>query len=71
MDVRVKRRRDNICIAKADSHVYLQNMYDDYEIRTEILKSKQFYNNTFETAVNYEELMNLKRKIHTLHQELN
>lgn len=56
-------RRDNICIAKADSQVYLQNMYDDYEIRTEILKSKQFYNNTFETAVNYEELMNLKRKL--------
>ena len=56
-------RRDNIWIAKADSQVYLQNMYDDYEIRTEILKSKQFYNNTFETAVNYEELMNLKRKL--------
>ena len=56
-------RRDNILIAKADSQVYLSNMYDDYDMRSEILKSKQFYNNAFETAVNYEELMNLKRKM--------
>lgn len=56
-------RRDNILIAKADAQVYLSNMYDDYEMRSELLKSKQFYNNAFETAVNYEELMNLKRKM--------
>ena len=56
-------RRDNIWIAKADSQVYLSNMYDDYEIRTELLKSRQFYNNAFQTAVNYEELMNMKRKL--------
>ncbi len=56
-------RRDNIWIAKTDSKVYLSNMYEDYEIRTELLKSRQFYNNTFQTAVNYEELMNMKRKL--------
>ncbi len=56
-------RRDNIWIAKADSKVYLSNMYEDYEIRTELLKSRQFYNNAFQTAVNYEELMNMKRKL--------
>lgn len=56
-------RRDNIWIAKADSQVYLSNMYDDYEIRTELLKSRQFYNNAFQTAVNYDELMNMKRKL--------
>jgi hypothetical protein len=56
-------RRDNIWIAKTDSQVYLTNMYDDYEIRTELLKSRQFYNNAFQTAVNYNELMNLKRKL--------
>ena len=56
-------RRDNIWIAKADEKVALSNMYDNYEIRTELLKSKQFYNNTFQTAVNYEELMNMKRKL--------
>jgi AAA15 family ATPase/GTPase len=56
-------RRDNIWIAKSDSKVYLSNMYADYEIRTELLKSKQFYNNAFQTAVNYDELMNMKRKL--------
>lgn len=56
-------RRDNIWIAKTDSKVYLSNMYEDYEIRTELLKSRQFYNNAFQTAVNYEELMNMKRKL--------
>lgn len=56
-------RRDNIWIAKASEKVYLNNMYEDYEIRTELLKSKQFYNNAFQTAVNYEELMNMKRML--------
>jgi AAA15 family ATPase/GTPase len=56
-------RRDNIWIAKTDSKVYLSNMYEDYEIRTELLKSRQFYNNAFQTAVNYDELMNMKRKL--------
>ena len=56
-------RRDNIWIAKSDGKVALSNMYDNYEIRTELLKSKQFYNNVFQTAVNYEELMNMKRKL--------
>jgi len=56
-------RRDNIWIAKMDSKVYLSNMYEDYEVRPELLKSRQFYNNAFQTAVNYEELMNMKRKL--------
>lgn len=56
-------RRDNIWIAKTNPLVYLSNMYDNYEIRTELLKSRQFYNNAFQTAVNYEELMNMKRKL--------
>ena len=38
-------------------------IYIDEDVRTELLKSKQFYNNTFQTAVNYEELMNMKRKL--------
>ena len=32
-------------------------------IRPELLKSKQFYNNVFETAVNYDELMQLKKEL--------
>ena len=56
-------RQDNIWIAQATEKVQLKNMYEEYGIRPELLKSKQFYNNAFETAVNYNELMNLKRKL--------
>lgn len=56
-------RQDNIWITKVEKQVLLSNMYDDYNLRPELLKSKQFYNNTFNTSVNYEELMNLKRKL--------
>lgn len=56
-------RQDNIWIAKSDNKVHLENMYTTYNIRPELLKSKQFYDNTFNTAVNYAELMNLKRKL--------
>ena len=54
-------RQDNIWIAKAQEEVSLENMYEQYNIRTELLKSRQFYNNTFDTAVNYEDLMSLKK----------
>lgn len=56
-------RQDNIWISKADGQVYLTNMYEGYNVRPELLKSRQFYNNAFQTSVNYEELMNLKRKL--------
>ncbi len=59
-------RKDNIWIAKSDEKVYLQNMHDVYKennIRPELLKSKQFYNNTFDTAVNYKALMDFKREL--------
>lgn len=56
-------RQDNIWICKSGKYVSLSNMYEDYQIRTELLKSKQYYNNAFQTAVNYEELMSLKRKL--------
>ena len=56
-------RQDNIYIAKSDNKVYLTNMYEGFNIRPELLKSKQFYNNVFETAVNYDELMQLKKEL--------
>ena len=56
-------RRDNIYIARADIKVNLVNMYSNYKIRTELLKSRQFYNNVFQTAVNYDELMSLKKEL--------
>lgn len=56
-------RQDNIFIARADKNVHLTNMYSSYDIRPELLKSRQFYNNVFQTAVNYEELMRLKKEL--------
>ena len=37
-------------------------MYEHYNIRPELLKSRQFYNNAFDTSVNYEDLMALKQE---------
>ena len=54
-------RQDNIWICKSNGHVHLSNMYEDYQIRAALLKSKQYYNNAFQTAVNYDDLMELKK----------
>lgn len=56
-------RQDNIWIAKSSTKIYLENMYEIYGIRPEILKSRQFYNNAFGTSVNYEDLMALKKEL--------
>lgn len=56
-------RQDNIWISQAENQVRLKNMYEDFQVRPELLKSRQFYGNAFQTAVNYTELMNLKRKL--------
>lgn len=56
-------RQDNIWICKANSCIHLSNMYEDYHIRPALLKSKKYYNNAFKTAVNYEDLMALKKEL--------
>ena len=56
-------RQDNIWISTANRKVSLSNMYDDYDLRPELPKSKQFYNNVFQTSVNYEDLMRLKKEL--------
>lgn len=56
-------RQDNIIIARSDDKVYLTNMYTGFDVRSELLKSKQFYNNVFQTAVNYDALMQLKKEL--------
>ena len=56
-------RQDNIWIAKSDDRLRLVNMYENYNIRPELLKSRQFYNNAFNTSVNYEDLMALKKEL--------
>lgn len=60
----VFNRRDNIFVLQKDnSEISISNVYSDYNIRTEILKSKQFYNNTFKTLLDYEQLMKVKRGV--------
>lgn len=56
-------RSDNILITHSRNKIEIENMYEKYGLRSELLKSKKFYQNTFDTAVNYEALMDLKREL--------
>ena len=56
-------RSDNIWITHSRDKVEIENMYEKYGLRTELLKSKKFYKNAFDTAVNYNALMDLKREL--------
>lgn len=56
-------RSDNIYIAHNDSKIYLENMHSKYPTRSELLKSKKFYNNEFGTNVKYDSLMNFKKEL--------
>ena len=56
-------RSDNIWITHSREKVIIENMYEKYDFRSELLKSKKFYQNAFGTAVNYEALMDLKRML--------
>ncbi len=56
-------RQDNIWVCKTDKKIALQNMYEHFNIRTELSKSRQFYNDTFKTSVNYDDLMNIKKEL--------
>ena len=50
-------------MCQSSNKIAIKNMYESFEVRSGLLKSKRFYNNAFQTAVNYDELMNLKRKL--------
>lgn len=56
-------RSDNIWITHSKDKMEIDNMYNTYGVRTELLKSKKFYQNAFDTAVNYEALMELKKEL--------
>lgn len=56
-------RSDNIYITKYDKKIKLENVYHDYNFRPELSKSKKFYNNAFNTGVNYEALMDFKKEL--------
>ena len=56
-------RQDNIWVCRADKRVSIVNMYEAFDVRSELSKSKQFYSDTFKTAVNYDDLMAIKREL--------
>lgn len=56
-------RQDNIWVCRADKKISIINMYGEFNIRSELSKSKQFYNDTFKTAVNYDDLMAIKKEL--------
>lgn len=56
-------RSDNIWITHSREKIEIENMYEKYDLRAELLKSRKFYQNTFDTAVNYELLMELKKEL--------
>lgn len=56
-------RSDNIWVTHSGDKIEIDNMYETYGFRSELLKSKKFYQNAYDTAVNYEALMELKKEL--------
>ena len=57
-------RRDGIFIThKENGIIDVKNLYKDYSLRTELSKSKQFDNNVFNTAINYKQLLKVRRSL--------
>ncbi len=58
------KRRDGIFIThKENGKINAKNLYSDYDVRTELLKSKQFDNNVFNTSLNYKQLLEVRRNL--------
>lgn len=59
----ILNRQDSINIThKNNGRINIKNL-KEYNIRVELSKSKQFDNNTFNTSINYQQLMEVKRNI--------
>lgn len=56
-------RYDNLYITKYDKDIVLENIYANFKIRPELSKSKKFYENAFNTAVDYDALMDFKKEL--------
>ncbi|MGL4950031.1 MAG: AAA family ATPase, partial [Anaeroplasmataceae bacterium] len=58
----ILNRRDSIYIMKkVEGKVNVKNLYLDFKVRTENLKSKQFDNNVFGTLLNYDQLLKVRK----------
>ena len=57
-------RRDSIYIThKNEGYITVNNLYSDYDVRTELSKSKQFDNNVFNTSLNYKQVLDVRRNL--------
>ena len=57
-------RCDNINVLhRNEDHITLMNVHEDYECRTDMLKSGRFNQNVFDTLINYDRLMELKETL--------
>ena len=57
-------RCDNVNVLHREgTSISLKNMHEHYDLRVEMLKSSQFNQNTFDTLINYDRLMDLKDAI--------
>lgn len=57
-------RCDNINVLHRNgSSISIKNLREDYYVRSDVLKGTQFDNNTFDTLINYDRLMDLKKAI--------
>lgn len=57
------RRRDSIYIMNKKDYITAFNLHLDFDGRSDLLKSNQFNNNTFDTLINYNKLMILKKRL--------
>lgn len=59
----ILNRQDSINIThKNNGRINIKNL-KEYDIRVELSKSKQFDNNTFNTSINYQQLMDVRRNL--------
>lgn len=57
-------RRDGIFIThKVKGVINVKNLYSDYCVRTELSKSRQFDNNVFDTIINYNLMLEVRRAL--------
>lgn len=61
--VDIFRRNDNIYVMNKNKFITTKNIYVDYKGRVELSKSNQFNNNTFNTLINYDHLIDLKKTL--------
>ena len=57
-------RCDNVNVLnRNETSISIMNMHENYDVRVDMLKSSQFDQNTFDTLINYNRLMDLKETI--------